>query len=298
MKRIITITDVNQEKRLDLFMKENTDMSRSKIKGLIERGNVSVDNKKVKPSHILKVGEVIELNIDDVSRKRNSKVKVPIIYYDDDIIVVDKPPFISVHPGAGEDTTTLIEIITTQFQIEHDIGSPQRPGIVHRLDKETSGVMVIARTQTAYTSLIKQFSSHKVKKTYIAVVEGNLPLDEGELNLPIGRNIAHRERMAVLVSSKRRAITHYKVSERFKNSTLIMANPITGRTHQIRVHFSFIGYPIIGDKLYGHQSKFIGRQALHSQTIELTHPSKKEIVRFVAPLPDDIEELILALRDD
>jgi 23S rRNA pseudouridine1911/1915/1917 synthase len=298
MKKFINITDVSQEKRLDLFLKENIDISRSKIKILIDKGNIMVNSKKVKPSYILKVGEVIELNIDDERAITTPKVKVPIIYYDKDIIVTDKPPFLSVHPGSGVGSATLIEAIKTQFEIDKDAGSHDRPGIVHRLDKETSGVMVIARTRPAYTSLIKQFSSHVVRKTYIAIIEGCLPLDEGEFNLPVGRHPAHRQKMTVLPGSERRAITYYTVSERFENATMLMVNPMTGRTHQIRVHFSFFGYPIIGDKVYGHTSKFIDRQALHSHIIEFIHPTTNKKIQFKAPIPHDIKELILALRND
>ncbi|MGQ9705797.1 MAG: RluA family pseudouridine synthase [bacterium] len=298
MKKILSITYLDKDKRLDVFLSENIGLSRSKLKHLIDNGCVKVNSRKVRPSYKLKIGEVIELNIYDVKTKPATDIKIPIIYYDNDIVVVNKPPFISVHQGAGEGDVTLIDIISARFQIKKTIGSPERPGIVHRLDKETSGVLVVARTETSFKSLVKQFTLHRVKKTYLAVVEGCLPIDEGEINLPIGRHKTHRERMTVLPGSKRRAITHYKVKERFKNATQIEIDPITGRTHQIRVHFSFMGYPVIADKVYGHPSKLIDRQALHSYIIEFKHPTRDEIVRYFAPIPEDIQQLILALRKE
>ncbi|RLC42031.1 MAG: RNA pseudouridine synthase [Candidatus Coatesbacteria bacterium] len=298
MKKTLKVPKLPQPIRTDIYLSKVTGMSRSRVKDLINDELILVDNQPVKQSHKLRGGESISITICKQKETINTTIDIPLIYIDEAIIVVNKPPFISVHTGAGEKATTLIEAVSSRYPIESGVGSKGREGIVHRLDKDTSGVMVIARTHIAYNSLIRQFSSHKVAKEYIAVVDGNLPLNEGEIKLPIARHPIHRKRMMVLPGFGRKAITKYKVKERLNDATVLIARPITGRTHQIRVHLSFLGYPIIGDTTYGRGSRYINRQALHAFSIEFTHPLSGEKSKFEAPIPEDLRELILAVRQN
>ncbi|TET10339.1 MAG: RluA family pseudouridine synthase, partial [Candidatus Atribacteria bacterium] len=225
-----------------------------------------------------------------------------IIYEDEHLVVVNKPADMIVHPAGKICSGTLVNALLYHCQDSlSGIGGVIRPGIVHRLDKNTSGLMVAAKNNLAHLDLSRQIKDHKVTKKYIALVHGNMKDDSGIIDAPIGRSLKNRKKMAVTAEGKsREAITHFKVLKRFSGFTLVEATLRTGRTHQIRVHLAFIGFPIVGDQLYGHrrQGLNIHRQALHSYVLGFVHPSSKKYMEFSAPLPQDIQELIDFLEVD
>ncbi|MBA3062507.1 MAG: RluA family pseudouridine synthase, partial [Atribacteria sp.] len=228
-------------------------------------------------------------------------IPLDIIYEDEYLVVVNKPADMIVHPAGKIRSGTLVNALLYHCQDSlSGIGGVIRPGIVHRLDKDTSGLMVAAKNDFAHLDLSRQIKDHQVTKKYIALVHGNLRDDSGIIDAPIGRSLKNGKKMAVTEGKSREAITQFKVLKRFSGYTLVEATLRTGRTHQIRVHLAFIGYPIVGDQLYGHrkQGLNISRQALHSHILGFVHPSSKKYMEFSAPLPKDMQELIDCLEGD
>ncbi|KPK42386.1 MAG: hypothetical protein AMJ78_02730 [Omnitrophica WOR_2 bacterium SM23_29] len=279
--------------RLDQYL-VNTfpkSISRSHVKKLIDNGKILVNGIKVKVHHKIRPGEKIEVLLEEQPLDlKPEDIPLNIIYEDADIIVVDKPPGIATHPGPGIASGTLVNALLHHCK-SLSIISEARPGIVHRLDKGTSGVMVIAKNNYSHMELAKQFKERTIKKRYIALVKGNVELDEGVVDLPIGRHPRLRQKMAVRYGLSKKAVTEYKVLKRFKDFTMLELNLKTGRTHQIRVHMAYLGHPILGDKKYGAKDEFY-RVALHSYVLGFRHPRTGQVLEFRTELPGDIKGLI------
>ncbi len=292
--------------RIDLYLtqKENTYPSRSQIRNLITQDKIRVNNNPVKPSYILKNGDVINLTLPENKELKIKAEAIPIdiIYEDEYLVVVNKPADMIVHPAGKIRSGTLVNALLYHCKDSlSGIGGVVRPGIVHRLDKNTSGLMVVAKNDFAHLDLSNQIKEHQVTKKYLALVCSSLKDDSGIIDAPIGRSLKNRKKMAVTVEGKsRESITHFKVLKRFSGYTLVEATLRTGRTHQIRVHLAFIGHPIVGDQLYGHrrQRLNISRQALHSYVLGFVHPASKKYMEFSTSLPQDMQELIDCLEGD
>jgi 23S rRNA pseudouridine1911/1915/1917 synthase len=281
-------------KRLDVFLAERlSSLSRSRIQRLILQGKVLVDGALKKSHFKLKEGEDVRVEIPEPEKPSLEPEDIPlqILYEDKDVIVVNKPAGMVVHPGAGNASGTLVNALLFHCGKLSNLGSPSRPGIVHRLDKETSGVMVIAKTDSAYLRLVEQFRKRTVEKRYLALVKGHMPLDTGEIDAPVGRHVRDRQKMAVLTHRGKPAYTTYQVKKRFNDSTLLELKIKTGRTHQIRVHLSYMGYPLLGDAKYGTRGEY-NRQMLHAFFLSFSHPETGEPMEFSAPLPEDFFDIL------
>jgi 23S rRNA pseudouridine1911/1915/1917 synthase len=291
-----------ENQRLDIYLsRKDLGLSRSWIQKLISSGKIKVNNSVVKPSYKVRVKDRIEITIPKPRPLKIEPEKIPlnILYEDRDLIVVNKPRGMVVHPGAGVSSGTLVNALLYYCKDLSGIGGVLRPGIVHRLDKDTSGVLVVAKNDFTHLALSKQFKERSINKRYIALVKGRVLKEEGKIKASIGRHPVKRKKMAAGVRRAREAITSYKVLEKFKDFTLLEAIPETGRTHQIRVHLSHIGYPIVGDPKYGGRiglRKEMKGQALHAQTLGFIHPRTKEYMEFNAPLSKDMEKVIELLR--
>ena len=278
----------------------NEKLSRVTIQRLIDENKIKVDERNLKPSYKLKGTEKISIEIPE-AKEVNLKaqdIPVEILYEDGDIIVVNKPKGMVVHPANGNPDGTLVNAIMAICKGSlSGIGGEIRPGIVHRIDKDTSGVLVVAKNDESHINLSEQIKNRTVKKTYIAVVRGEIKENEATINMPIARSKKDRKKMAVDRDGKE-AITHFKVLERFGKYTLLEVKIDTGRTHQIRVHMAEIGHPLIGDEVYSNGKNEFGikGQCLHSKTLEFTHPKTGERMKIEAKLPEYFEEIIEKLR--
>ncbi|MFV9567755.1 RluA family pseudouridine synthase [Thermoanaerobacter mathranii] len=290
----------DEGKRIDVFLAAELDYTRSYIKKLIVDGLVFVNGKTVKPSYKVKENDKVVVNIPEAEKIDVLPENIPldILYEDDDIIVINKPQGMVVHPAPGNYSGTLVNALLYHCKNLSGINGILRPGIVHRLDKDTSGVMVVAKNDKAHISLSNQIKERSVLKKYVAIVEGVIKHEEGKIEAPIGRHPVDRKKMAV-IEDGRYALTLYKVLERFKENTLVEAVIKTGRTHQIRVHMAFIGHPVVGDPVYGFKKqKFkLEGQALHSSILGFIHPTKGVYMEFEAPLPEYFVRLIEILRN-
>ncbi len=295
--------------RLDRTLAEVfPDYSRSSLKNWINEGKIQVDHKTVRPRFTVEGGELVELNIEPEQKIewKPQAMSLDIVYEDEDIIVINKPIGLVVHPGAGNPDSTLVNAL---LHHDPDLENLPRAGIVHRLDKDTSGIMVVARSIRAHTSLIGQLQKHSLKREYQAIVFGTV-IAGGKVDAPIGRHPTQRVRMAVVENGKP-AITHFRVETRFRSHTHLRLQLESGRTHQIRVHMTHIGYPIVGDQVYGGRLKLpkeaseslietlrnFKRQALHSTRLTLEHPGTKESLSWLVPMPADMQKLIEELND-
>lgn len=313
MIHTFTVASADTKTRLDIFLSQKLpELTRSRIKKLIEDGQTSLNNKPAKAGVKIKTGDQIGITIPAPQPIKAEPEKIPldIVYEDRHIIVINKPHGLAVHPGAGRAKGTLVNALLYHCKDLSGIGGALRPGIVHRIDKDTSGVLVVAKTDKSHQFLSKQFKEHSMKRRYLALVWGMVKNDEGTIDLPIGRHVSERKKMSVRTSRGRRAVTHYKVIKRFDNFTLIEATLETGRTHQIRVHLSAIHHPVAGDPVYGKKNmpsglspkltillKNLKRQALHAQTLGIIHPETKKYMEFTASLPEDIMSIITVLEE-
>ena len=276
------------------------DLSRTNIQRLIEEGEVFVNDKKAKASYKVEIGDRIqveEIEAKEVSLKPQN-IPLHIIYEDNNIIVVNKQKGLVVHPANGNPDGTLVNAIMNICKDSlSGIGGEIRPGIVHRLDKDTSGLIIIAKNDKAHINLSEQMKNHEVKKTYIALVRGSVKENEATIDMPIGRSTKDRKKMAVSKNGKN-AITHFKVIKRYENYTLLEIKIETGRTHQIRVHMSSIGYPVVGDAVYSNGKNPFGviGQMLHAQKLTFKHPITNEELNLEAPLPDYFKEVLEELK--
>ena len=288
-------------KRIDAYLSEKLeDTSRVTIQRLISEEKILVNGKKTKASYKVQKGDKIQVEEEkpvEVSIKAQN-IPLEIIYEDNDIIVVNKPKGMVVHPANGNPDGTLVNAIMAICKDTlSGIGGEIRPGIVHRLDKDTSGIIIVAKNDKAHINLSEQIKEHKVKKTYIALVRGIVRENEATINMPIGRSEKDRKKMAVTKKGKE-AITHFKVLQRYDNYTLLQVNIETGRTHQIRVHLSQIGYPIVGDEVYsnGKNEWNIKGQCLHAKSLEFIHPGTGTKMYLEAKMPEYFEEILKSLE--
>ena len=300
LKRI-NVNEENIGKRIDAYLAANTEHSRANIQRLIENEKILVNVKKTKVSY--KVQPNDEIIIEDEEPKeiglKAQDIPIDILYEDSDIIVVNKPKGIVVHPANGNPDGTLVNAVMAICKDSlSGIGGEIRPGIVHRLDKDTSGVIIVAKNDKSHIALSEQIKNHEVEKTYIALVKEFVKENEATINMPIGRSTKDRKKMAVNKNGKN-AITHFKVIERFKNYTLLEVKIETGRTHQIRVHLSEIGYPIVGDAVYsnGKNEWGIEGQCLHAKSLKFKHPITGEEMFIEAPLPEYFQKVIEELKN-
>jgi 23S rRNA pseudouridine1911/1915/1917 synthase len=287
--------------RLDVFLAERVPaLTRSQIRKLIDEGAARVGGVLRRASHKLKAGEVVEFAYDISGPVRVGPQDVPlhILYADEDVVVLDKPAGLVVHPGAGHAAGTLANALVGRFPEMAAVGPEDRPGIVHRLDKETSGVMVAARSARAYGSLVGQFRSKDVWKTYLGLVWGRITAPEGRIDWPIGRHVTDGKRISIRSRHPKDAETFFRVLQTFRDTTLLEIRPTTGRTHQIRVHLAAAGHPVAGDALYGRKkaARKFPRLFLHAHTLSFLHPGTGKRLEFASPLPDELEGILQAER--
>lgn len=300
----IKINEENVGKRIDSFIPSiKEDISRSMVQKLIKEENIKVNGKETKHSYKLKLNDEIEISIPEAKEidLKAQDIPLDIIYEDDDIIVINKPKGMVVHPANGNPDGTLVNAVMAICKDSlSGIGGEIRPGIVHRLDKDTSGAIIVAKNDKAHVNLSEQLKEHKVKKTYLALVRGIIKENEATINMPISRSNKDRKKMDVNKEGKE-AITHFKVLRRYKNKyTLLQINLETGRTHQIRVHLSYIGYPIIGDEVYsnGKNEWGVKGQCLHAWKLEFTHPITKKKISLEAEIPEYLKNILKELEEE
>jgi len=301
MERVIELRVEQNGPRVDSYIAQAVPgLSRSFVQKLLDEGRVTIAEKVPKASYKVEAGDVIVVRVPPPAptEVRAEAIPLTIVYQDADIVVVDKPAGMVVHPAHGHYSGTLVNALLAYCPDLAGVGGELRPGIVHRLDKDTSGLLVVAKNDAAHRYLQAQFKQHLVHKTYLALTEGLLPVAYGVIEAPIGRHPQQRKRMAVLPRGGREARTEYRVLEYFAQHTLVEAEPITGRTHQIRIHFAFIGHPIAGDRVYGFRKQRLPlhRQFLHAARIAFTLPSSGQPVEFTSRLPDDLTAVLHKLR--
>ncbi len=289
--------------RVDVFLSEKSALTRSAIKKLADEGKVFVNGSPVKAGYALKTGDRVEMQLSAPKpiRAKPEDIPVNVVYEDGDFAVIDKPQGMTVHAGNGNVTGTLVNALLFRLDRLSGINGELRPGIVHRIDKDTSGLLVVAKNDKAHLSLSRQIAEKTCRREYLALVEGVLKEDSGTIVTQIGRNPGNRLQMAVLPSGKgRRAETDFYAEERFPRNTLVRFSLKTGRTHQIRVHAKYMGHPVVGDKTYGYRKQRfpLNGQLLHAFRLELTHPSTGERMIFTAPLPDYFERVLEILRKE
>ncbi|MEA3428153.1 MAG: RluA family pseudouridine synthase [Thermodesulfobacteriota bacterium] len=302
---IILVGEQDSGKRLDIVVASRTsNCSRSLSASLIRKGKILVQGTIKKPGYLVKTKDEIRgaIPLAESIQYKPEPFEIDILFEDKDIIVINKQAGIVVHPAPGHYTGTLVNRLLYHCRMLEGVGEKSRPGIVHRLDKDTSGVLLVAKNEVSYNSLTAQFKSRMIKKDYLALVHEKFESDSGKISFPIGRHPVDRKRMSNITRKGRSAETLWKVVERFHNITLLELNLKTGRTHQIRVHCAAINHPVVGDRVYGrcktikNINKAIPRQMLHAWRLELTHPATKERISFEAPIPQDMSDLIKTLR--
>ena len=300
----LTVDEAAAGARLDRWLTTAVPgLSRARLQGLIDDGHVRVDGVIRKAAHRLQGGEAVDVEIPPAPPEQLAPepIALTVVHEDDDVLVVDKPAGMVVHPGAGVSQGTLAAAVLAHAPATAGVGGPRRPGVVHRLDKGTSGLLVVAKTQAAYDALVAQLAERTVKREYMALVHGRITVAAGHVDAPIGRDPHHRQRMAIRPEGRgRRAVTRFRVLERFADFTLVEASLETGRTHQIRVHLASLGHPVVGDDTYGRGRSrppiaFEG-VALHAARLAFVHPTTRHRVEFSAPLPPRIEHLLSHLR--
>ncbi len=293
----VRVSADNKGKRLDKFLADyfTKEFSRSYLQKLLTEGRILLNGEIPKRRHIVNTGEVIDVRVPEPKETNIKKEKIPldIVYEDEYLLVVNKPQGMVTHPAPGNYTGTLVNALLAHCDDLSGIGGVLKPGIVHRLDKGTSGLLVVAKTDEVHKDLSKQFKNKTTKRVYLALVKGSVELDNGVVELPIGRSVRDRKKMAVRFDEKssKGAVTHYKVIKRFGDFTLLECRLQTGRTHQIRVHLSYIGHPILGDEKYGTKGNFNGPM-LHAAKIGFTHPVTKKIMEFTSEPPKEMSERI------
>lgn len=295
------VTEEESGERIDKFAAECAEegVSRTQVQDWIRSGHVTVNGAAVKPNYRLAEGDVVAMMPPEPEDADVQPEPIPlhIVYEDRDVIVVDKPRGMVVHPAHGHLSGTLVNALLHHCRDLSGINGRLRPGIVHRIDKDTTGLLAAAKNDLAHVSLSEQLKAHTVERAYIALVHGNLPHDQGTIDAPIGRDPRDRKRFAVVPGGKP-SVTHFAVLERFGDYTLVRLNLETGRTHQIRVHMKYIGYPLAGDPIYGRAKTVpLDGQALHAAALGFVHPRSREKLRFESPLPDDFRAVLEMLRN-
>ena len=301
--KVYIVEEKDAKVRIDKAISEkDPNLSRVAIQRLIDNGKILVNGKNTKASYKLSVGDEITIEKEEPVEVKLEAEEIPldVVYEDSDILVVNKQKGLVVHPGNGNPNGTLVNAIMARCKDSlSGIGGEIRPGIVHRIDKDTSGLLIIAKNDKAHINVSEQIKNHEVTKTYIALVRGVVTANQATIDMPIARSTKDRTKMAVSKNGKE-AVTHFSVLERFKNYTLLEVNIETGRTHQIRVHMSQIGYPIVGDHVYSNGKNPFGveGQMLHSAKLEFVHPTTGKIMKLEAKLPDYFEDVLKALREE
>jgi 23S rRNA pseudouridine1911/1915/1917 synthase len=304
----ITVEPLEAAERIDIFLAGKTGITRSQIQKLIEQGNVSVNERPVNQNYRIRTNDLVSLSIPEKQDEGliPEDMPVDIFYKDEHLVVVNKPAGMVVYPAAGHSQATLMNALAYHCNKLAAIGGPLRPGVVHRLDKDTSGLMVVALDDVAYYSLADQFKERTINRRYLVLIYGNLKEDTGEIALKIGRSESDRKKMSTSVRRGKEAVTRWKVLKRFNHAALIEAKLGTGRTHQIRVHFASIGHPVLGDRTYGKkvevevkaQKKIMfPRQMLHAERLGFIHPITGKHLEFSSPLPEDMAEKIEELEE-
>lgn len=297
------VDDGDEGLRLDVYLSHQLDhVSRSFIQKLIEQGNVMINGskEKLKKYKVQENDEVaVEIPDPEILKIEPENIPIDIVYEDEDVIVVNKPQGMVVHPAPGNYHGTLVNALLYHCKTLSSINGVIRPGIVHRIDKDTSGLLMVAKNDRAHRCLAEQLKEHSINRIYIALVHGNIKEERGTINAPIGRHPADRLKMAVVAKNGKEAVTHFTVLKRFHDYTLIQAKLETGRTHQIRVHMAYIHHPLVGDPVYGpKKEKFnIEGQALHAQTLGFVHPSTGQYMEFYAELPPYFTRIIKVIEN-
>lgn len=289
MTETVELPSDREGERLDVFVaRRRPELSRSRVQRLIEQGLVTVDGRRAKAGLRLEPGQHVVVNLPPPEPPEPLPEAIPlsVIHEDDDLLVVDKPPGMAVHPSPGHSAHTLLNAVLARCP-GLQAGAAERGGIVHRLDRDTSGLIVVAKNEEARLVLARQLKEREVEKGYLALVHGRLEPPEAAIEAPIGRHPRRRQRMAV-VEGGREARTSYRVVHYLDSYTLVEVRPLTGRTHQIRVHFAAIGHPVVGDRVYGRRSAVVDRQFLHAFRLAFRHPRTGEPVRLEASLPEDL----------
>lgn len=287
------IVDENK-KRIDTYLMEKLDMSRSKVQKMFKLSNVTVNGKITKPSYNIKLGDKIDYKIvEEDMDVEPENIPLDIVYEDDDVIVVNKPNGMVVHPAPGNYSGTLVNALMYHFKHLSTINGPLRPGIVHRIDADTTGLLMVAKNDKAHEFLAKQLEEKTTHRVYEALVWGVIKEDTGTIDAPIGRDNKDRKKMAVTSLNSKHAVTNFKVLQRYENATLIELKLETGRTHQIRVHMNYIGHPVVNDPLYGNRKLINDEgQCLHARELGFVHPTTHEFMTFTCPLPDKFTNIL------
>ncbi len=300
-QQVHTIDAAEVGQRLDRYITGLlTDLSRTHIQQLIAEEAIQVNGRPSKPGYALRVGDEVFIKTttftEPASQVKPRALPLDIVYEDEDLLIINKAPGMVVHPAPGHTEDTLVNALLAYCPELHTSDSEQRPGIVHRLDRDTSGLLIVAKNARAQAALVEQMQHHEIIKRYTALVEGVVSLDQGSINAPIGRDPRHRQQMAITTVGSREARTHFRTLERFGRHTLLLIQLETGRTHQIRVHLKAIGHPVVGDPTYGSGNVMRGshlkRQFLHASQLQFAHPLNGAPLEFEAPLPADLQAVL------
>lgn len=300
-RQVWTVSTEEIGQRLDRYLVDRLPtLSRSQVQSWITGDAIQVNGRTSKSGYALRAGDEILVDpapiLARVNQVQAHPLPLDIVYEDADLLVINKAPGMVVHPAPGHSEDTLVNALLAHYPQMRASETDQRPGIVHRLDRDTSGLLIVAKHTRAQAALIEQMQRHEIVKRYLALVEGNVSLDQGSIDAPIGRDPRHRQQMAISAVASRAARTHFRVLERFARHTLLLLELETGRTHQIRVHLKAIGHPVVGDPTYGSGSALRGirlqRQFLHASQLQFTHPFSGERLQFTAPLPADLQNVL------
>lgn len=300
-QQMLTIAEAEAGQRLDRYITSLlTDLSRTHIQQLIVEEAIQVNGRLSKPGYALRAGDEVLIrttaSYEPTNQVRPRALPLDIVYEDADLLIINKAPGMVVHPAPGHSEDTLVNALLAYYPALQTSGSEQRPGIVHRLDRDTSGLLIVAKNARAQAALVEQMQRHEIIKRYTALVEGVVSLDQGSIDAPIGRDPRRRQQMAITAVGSREARTHFRVLERFARHTLLLIQLETGRTHQIRVHLKAIGHPVVGDPTYGSgnviRSSHLKRQFLHASQLQFAHPLNGAPLEFEAPLPADLKAVL------
>jgi 23S rRNA pseudouridine1911/1915/1917 synthase len=301
-KKAYPVDTGNISERLDSFVSLKSGLSRARIQELIKDGHLLVNSVRKKNNYRLKPGDSVELTIPDEPEETLIPEDIPlhVLWEDASLIVINKPPRMVVHPGAGHRSGTIINALLFRCGKLAKIGAPLRPGVVHRLDKDTSGVIVFAKNDASHHHLQMQFKKREIEKQYLALLYGDFKNDRGEIKKAVGRSVSDRKKMSTRTRKGREAVTYFEIIKRFKPAVLAKINIITGRTHQIRVHCAAIGHPVLGDRIYGKKTVLrfpdrtvrFSRQMLHAHRLKFRHPDDERPMECTAPMPEDMQKAI------